>query len=134
MNINVAALMTTRWIARRLSRPTASTRSSSRDCAKATSTRSPRRRACRSEGPGRRAVAAQWYGREAVRAELGPRDVRVFAEINQVPYLSRDEVIDPRGGIPRRRRRLIDLGLALDRSWLDEGPPTIAALRERGMR
>ena len=28
---------------------------------------------------------------------------------------------------------VIDLGLSLDRSWLTEGPPTIAALRERGL-
>ena len=28
---------------------------------------------------------------------------------------------------------MIDLGLSLDRSWLDDGPPTIAALRERGL-
>ena len=28
---------------------------------------------------------------------------------------------------------MIDLGLSLDRSWLTDGPPTIAALRERGL-
>jgi dihydropteroate synthase len=59
--------------------------------------------------------------------------VRVFAEINDVQTLSREQVIDRAEAYRAEGADVIDLGLSLDRSWLAEGPPTIAALRERGL-
>jgi dihydropteroate synthase-like protein len=134
MNITVAALMTTRWIARRLELPDGVDRivlpglvEGDVD-ALAEATGLPVEK-----GPVDVLSLPEWYGREAVRAELGPRDVRVFAEINQVPYLSRDEIVARAEAFRAAGADVVDLGLALDRSWLEEGPATIAELRERGI-
>ena len=134
MNISVAALMTTRWIAKRLSAPPGVDNivipglcEGDVDTLRQ-ATGLPVRK-----GPADIRALPEWYGREAVRAQLGPRDVRVFAEINDVQSLSRNEVIDRALAYQAAGADVIDLGLSLDRSWLTEGPPTIAALRERGL-
>src|SRR6202012_2507306 len=62
-----------------------------------------------------------------------PRDVRVFAEINDVQSLTGEQVVDRAEYYRAAGADVIDLGLSLDRSWLTDGPPTIAALRERGL-
>jgi dihydropteroate synthase len=134
MNITVAALMTTRWIAKRLEPPSGVDQIVIPGLCEgdveaiADATGLPVQK-----GPADVLSLPQWYGREAIRAELGPRDVRVFAEINQVPYLSRDEVIAQAEAYREAGADVVDLGLALDRSWLEGGPATIAALRERGI-
>ena len=134
MNISVAALMTTRWIARRLEVPSGVDNivipglCEGDVDALEQATGLPVRK-----GPADVRSLPEWYGRAAVRAELGPRDVRVFAEINDVQTLSREQVIDRAEAYRAEGADVIDLGLSLDRSWLAEGPPTIAALRERGM-
>jgi len=134
MNITVAALMTTRWIARRLELPDGVDRIVLPGLVEgdvdtlAEATGLPVEK-----GPVDVLSLPEWYGREAVRAELGPRDVLVFAEINQVPYLSRDEIVARAEAFRAAGADVVDLGLALDRSWLDEGPATIAELRERGI-
>ncbi len=134
MNISVAALMTTRWIAKRL-RPPPGVDSivipglcegDVETLAQATGL--PVRK-----GPADVRTLPEWYGREAVRAQLGPRDVRVFAEINDVQSLSRQQIIGRAQGYRAAGADVIDLGLSLDRSWLADGPPTIAALRECGL-
>lgn len=134
LNITVAALMTTHWIARRLELPGGVDRIVIPGLCEgdvdviAQATGLPVEK-----GPVDVLCLPEWYGREAIRAQLGPRDIRVFAEINQVPYLSRDEVIARAEAFRAAGADVVDLGLALDRSWLDEGPATIAALRERGI-
>ena len=134
MNISVAALMTTRWIAKRLSAPAGVDEIVIPGLCEgdvdtlAQATGLPVRK-----GPVDVRALPEWYGREAVRAQLGPRDVRVFAEINQVPSLTREQVIDRADAYRCAGADVIDLGLSLDRSWLAEGPATIAALRERGL-
>jgi dihydropteroate synthase len=134
MNISVAALMTTRWIAKRLEVPTGVDNivipglcEGDVDALRQ-ATGLPVRK-----GPADVRALPEWYGREAVRAELGPRDVRVFAEINDVQSLAREQVIDRAQAYQAAGADVIDLGLSPDRSWLTEGPPTIAALRERGL-
>jgi dihydropteroate synthase len=134
MNISVAALMTTRWIAKRLTAPEGV------DgivipglCEGDVDTLQEATGLPVRKGPADVRALPEWYGREAIRAELGPRDVRVFAEINQVPSLSREQVIDRALAYRAAGADVIDLGLSLDRSWLTEGPPTIAALREHGL-
>jgi dihydropteroate synthase-like protein len=134
MNITVAALMTTRWIARRLETPDGVDRIVIPGlCEGDVETIAEATGLPVEKGPADILSLPEWYGREAVRAELGPRDVRVFAEINQVPYMERDEVIARAEAFRAAGADVVDLGLALDRSWLDEGPATIAALRERGI-
>ena len=134
MNISVAALMTTRWIAKRLSAPEGVDNivipglCEGDVDALQQATGLPVRK-----GPADVRALPEWYGREAVRAQLGPRDVRVFAEINDVQSLSREQVIDRALGYQDAGADVIDLGLSLDRPWLAEGPATIAALRELGL-
>jgi dihydropteroate synthase len=134
MNISVAALMTTRWIARRLKVP------SGVDnivipglCEGDVDTLQQATGVAVRKGPADVRVLPEWYGREAVRAELGARDIRVFAEINGVQSLSREQVVEQADALRAAGADVIDLGLSLDRSWLTDGPPTIAALRERGL-
>jgi len=134
MNISVAALMTTRWIARRLSVPAGVDgivipglcEGDVDTLAQATGL--PVRK-----GPADVRALPEWYGRAALRAQLGPRDVRVFAEINDVQSLSREQVIGRAQAYRAAGADVIDLGLSLGRPWLAEGPSTIAALRERGL-
>jgi dihydropteroate synthase len=134
MNISVAALMTTRWIAKRLSVPAGVDNivipglCEGDVDALAQAAGLPVRK-----GPADVRALPEWYGREAIRAELGQRDVRVFAEINDVESLSREQVIDRALAYHADGADVIDLGLSLERPWLDEGPGTIAALRERGL-
>ena len=134
MNISVAALMTTRWIARRLEVPDGVDNIVIPGlCEGDVDTLQQATGLPVRKGPADVRALPEWYGREAIRAELGPRDVRVFAEINDVQSLSREQVIDRAEGYRAEGADVIDLGLSLDRSWLTEGPPTIAALRERGL-
>jgi dihydropteroate synthase len=134
MNISVAALMTTRWIAKRLSTPEGVDRIVIPGlCEGDVDTLQQATGLPVRKGPADVRALPEWYGREAVRAELGPRDVRVLAEINDVQSLTREQVIDRALAYQADGADVIDLGLSLDRSWLTEGPPTIAALRERGL-
>ncbi|MBV9817049.1 MAG: hypothetical protein JOZ07_01710 [Solirubrobacterales bacterium] len=134
MNISVAALMTTRWIAKRLAAPEGIDNIVIPGLCEGDvdvlqqATGLPVRK-----GPADVRALPEWYGREAIAAELGPRDVKVFAEINQVPALTREQVIEQAEAYRASGADVIDLGLSLDRSWLQEGPATIAALRERGL-
>jgi len=134
MNISVAALMTTRWIARRLKVPPGVDSIVIPGlCEGDVDTLQQATGLPVRKGPADVRALPEWYGREAVRAQLGPRDVRVFAEINDVQSLSRDQLIDRAQAYREDGADVVDLGLSLDRSWLQDGPPTIAALRERGL-
>jgi dihydropteroate synthase-like protein len=134
MNISVAALMTTRWIAKRLSTPDGVDNIVIPGlCEGEVDTLQQATGLPVRKGPADVRALPEWYGREAVRAELGPRDVRVFAEINGVQSLTREQVVDRALAYREAGADVIDLGLSLDRSWLTDGPPTIAALRERGL-
>lgn len=134
LNISVAALMTTRWITKRLSVPEGVDNIVLPGLCEgdvdtlAQATGLPVRK-----GPVDVRALPEWYGREAIKAQLGQRDVRVFAEINDVEALSREQVIDRALAYRADGADVVDLGLSLERPWLDAGPPTIAALRERGL-
>jgi dihydropteroate synthase len=134
MNISVAALMTTRWIAKRLKTPEGVDNIVIPGlCEGDVDTLQQATGLPVRKGPADVRALPEWYGREAVRAELGPRDVRVFAEINDVQSLTREQVVDRALAYREDGADVIDLGLSLDRSWLTDGPTTIAALREHGL-
>ncbi|MBO0769247.1 MAG: hypothetical protein J2O48_11250 [Solirubrobacterales bacterium] len=134
MNISVAALMTTRWIAKRLKLPDGVEEIVIPGL-------------CQGEvdelqqvvgvpvrkGPADIRALPEWYGAEAIRAELGPRDVRVFAEINDVQSLTREQLLDRALAYRAAGADVIDLGLGLGRPWLEQGPAAIGALREHGL-
>jgi dihydropteroate synthase len=134
MNISVAALMTTRWIAKRLDIPAGVDNVVIPGlCEGDVDTLQQATGLPVRKGPADVRALPEWYGREAIKAQLGQRDVRVFAEINDVEALSREQVIDRALAYRADGADVIDLGLSLDRPWLAEGPPTIVALRERGL-
>src|ERR1700729_3487124 len=121
MNIQVAALMTTRWIARRLTPPPGVDNIVIPGlCEGDVDTLEQAIGLPVRKGPVDVRLLPEWYGREAIRAELGPRDVRVFAEINDVQSLSRDQVIDRALAYRAEGADVIDLGLSLDRPWLTD--------------
>jgi dihydropteroate synthase-like protein len=133
MKITVAALMTTEWIARRLEVPEAVTRIMIPGmCEGAIEALSERFGIPAVKGPADLKALPSWFGREDARASYGERDIRVFAEINHVPRLERDEVLGLAGYYRDAGADVIDLGLSLGRTWLDDGPAVIAELRAQG--
>ena len=133
MKITVAALMTTEWIARRLEVPEAVTRIMIPGmCEGAIESLSERFGIPAVKGPADLKALPSWFGREDARASYGERDIRVFAEINHVPRLERDEVLGLAGYYRDAGADVIDLGLSLGRTWLDDGPEVIAELRAQG--
>ncbi|MFL5973557.1 MAG: DUF6513 domain-containing protein [Solirubrobacterales bacterium] len=133
MKITVAALMTTEWIARRLEVPEAATKIMIPGlCQGETDVLAERFGITVEKGPADLKQLPSWFGQADARATYGRRDVRVFAEINHVPRLSRERILDAAGYYRDAGADVIDLGLSLDRHWLDAGPAVIAELRERG--
>jgi dihydropteroate synthase-like protein len=133
MKITVAALMTTEWIARFLEVPETVTKVMIPGlCQGETDVLADRFGIPVEKGPADLKQLPSWFGQADARATYGARDVRVFAEINHVPQLSRDRILELAGYYRDAGADVIDLGLSLDRRWLDEGPAVIAELRERG--
>jgi hypothetical protein len=133
MKITVAALMTTTWIAGRLEPPEAITRIMIPGlCEGETDVLAERFGVPVEKGPADLKRLPSWFGQADARASYGERDIRVFAEINHVPRLSREQILEIAGRYRDAGADVIDLGLSLDRRWLDEGPAVIAELRERG--
>src|SRR5262249_51530258 len=71
------------------------------------------------------------FGQADARSRYGARDIRVFAEINNVPYLDRDAIIAAASYYRDADADVIDLGLSLDRDWREHGPEIIAELKQR---
>jgi dihydropteroate synthase-like protein len=133
MKITVAALMTTDWIARRLDVPDGATRIMIPGmCEGEVEVISERFGIPAEKGPADLKALPVWFGREDARASYGERDIRVFAEINHVPRLDRDEIFAIAEYYRDAGADVIDLGLSLGRTWLDEGPRVIAELRDAG--
>ncbi len=133
MKITVAALMTTNWIARFLEPPEAVTRIMIPGlCEGETDVLAERFGIPVEKGPADLKQLPSWFGQADARAGYGARDIRVFAEINHVPRLSRDRILELAGYYRDAGADVIDLGMSLGRRWLDEGPGVIAELRERG--
>jgi dihydropteroate synthase-like protein len=133
MKITVAALMTTSWLARRLEVPEAVTKIMIPGLVEGeTDQLSERFGVPVEKGPADLKRLPSWFGQADARASYGPRDIRVFAEINHVPRLSRDRILELAGYYREAGADVIDLGLSLERRWLDEGPAVISELRDRG--
>ena len=133
MKITVAALMTTDWIAKRLELPDGVTKVVIPGlCEGETDVIADRVGVPVEKGPGDLKRIPSWFGQADARADFGARDIRVFAEINHVPRLSREQILEQATYYRDAGADVIDLGLSLGRRWLDEGPAIIAELRERG--
>jgi dihydropteroate synthase-like protein len=133
MRITVAALMTTEWIAKRLEVPDSVTRIMIPGmCEGEVDVIGERVGVPAEKGPPDLKALPSWFGQADARTSYGERDVRVFAEINHVPRLDRDQIFELAEYYSDAGADVIDLGLSLGRNWLDEGPRVIAELRDAG--
>src|ERR671930_1662633 len=133
MKITVAALMTPGWIAKRLEVPPNVTRIMIPGlCEGDPAVLSEQFDPPAEKGPADLKRLPAFFGQADARSRYGARDVRVFAEINNVPHLDRERILAAARYYRGAGADVIDLGLSLDRRWLDEGPEVIADLRQRG--
>jgi dihydropteroate synthase-like protein len=133
MKISVAALMTTEWIARRLEVPQGVTSIMIPGmCEGEVDVLSEHFGLPAEKGPADLKALPAWFGQADARSGYGERDIRVFAEINHVPRLDRDRIFELAQYYRDAGADVIDLGLSLGRSWLQEGPRVIAELRDAG--
>ena len=133
MKITVAALMTPAWIARFLHLPDDVTRIMIPGlCEGDPSILAEHFGIAAEKGPADIKELPHFFGQADVRTAYGPRDIRVFAEINNVPHLERGDILESAEHYRSAGADVIDLGLSLDRDWLEDGPATIAELRARG--
>src|SRR5919108_3102080 len=94
MKITVAALMPTQWIARFLKPPDGVTRIMIPGLCEGDVEVIVEKFGIPAEkGPNDLKELPVYFGRADTRAAYGDRDIRVFAEINNVPRLSRDEIL-----------------------------------------
>src|ERR687896_2432799 len=133
MKITVAALMTPDWIARRLEVPPEVTRIMIPGlCEGDPAVLTEQFDVPAEKGPGDLKRLPAFFGQADARSRYGARDIRIFAEINNVPYLDRERIVEAAGYYRDAGADVIDLGLSLDRNWLNEGPEVIAELKARG--
>jgi dihydropteroate synthase-like protein len=133
MRITVAALMTPAWIAKRLELPEGVTRIMIPGlCEGDPEVLAEQFGIPAEKGPADLKRLPAFFGQADARSRYGARDIRVFAEINNVPRLDRDQILAAATYYRDAGADVIDLGLSLDRNWLDEGPEVIADLKARG--
>ncbi len=133
MKITVAALMTVGWITRRLEVSPEVTRIMIPGlCQGDVSELAEHFDVPAEKGPADLKRLPAHFGQADARSRYGARDIRVFAEINNVPYLGREQIFEAANYYRDAGADVIDLGLSLDRNWLDEGPDVIRELKARG--
>jgi dihydropteroate synthase-like protein len=133
MKITVAALMTPDWIAKRLEVPSGVTRIMIPGlCEGDPEVLTERFDVAAEKGPADLKRLPAFFGQADARSRYGGRDVRVFAEVNNVPHLDPQRILERATYYREAGADVIDLGLSLDRNWLDEGPEVIADLKARG--
>src|SRR3954464_4088923 len=133
MKITVAALMTPAWIAKRLELPVGVTRILIPGlCEGDPAVLSEQFGVPAEKGPADLKRLPAFFGQADARSRYGARDIRVFAEINNVAHLDREQILAAAGYYRDAGADVIDLGLSLDRDWHDEGPGVIAELRAAG--
>jgi dihydropteroate synthase-like protein len=132
LRITVAALMTTTWIARHLP--------GVQDCARIVipglcegDVRAIEDRwgVKAEKGPDDLRDLPEHFGQAALREEYGAHDIRIFAEINNVPYLSREEVVRAAEYYRRSGADVVDLGCSLERRF-DDVAEVIGLLKGQG--
>ena len=133
MKITVAALMTPAWIAKRLELPEGVTRIMIPGlCEGDPEVIGEELGVPAEKGPADLKRLPGFFGQADARSRYGARDIKVFAEINNVARLDREQIVEAASYYRDAGADVIDLGLSLDRTWLDEGPEVIADLKARG--
>src|SRR3954463_11536662 len=133
MKITVAALMTADWIARRLEVPPGVTRIMIPGMCQGDPAVLSEHFDVRAEkGPADLKRLPAFFGQADARSRYGGRGSRAFAEVNNGAPLDRERIVKRAAYYRSSGADVIDLGLSLDRDWLDEGPGVIADLKARG--
>jgi dihydropteroate synthase len=120
LGISVAALMTTSWIARHL----AVDKSVERIlipglCEGDVHVIEDGLSVKVEKGPPDLRDLPEYFGGAEIRRDYGAYDIRIFAEINNVPYLSREHILSEADHFARSGADVIDLGCSLDRKFTD---------------
>src|ERR687887_781345 len=113
MRITVAALMTADWIARRLEVPDGVTRIMIPGlCQGDPAVLSERFDVPAEKGPADLKRLPAFFGQADARLRYGARDIRVFAEINNVPHLDRERILETASYYRDAGADVVDLGLS----------------------
>jgi dihydropteroate synthase-like protein len=132
LRITVAALMTTAWIAKHLTEVAGVDRVVIPGLCEGDVREIEDRWTVKAEkGPADLRDLPEHFGQKAFREEYGGHDIRIFAEINNVPYLAREEVMRLAEYYRASGADVIDLGCSLDRKFEDVGE-VVSLLRARG--
>jgi dihydropteroate synthase-like protein len=132
LRITVAALMTTPWIARHLADVAGVERIIIPGLCEGDVREIEDRWAVKAEkGPADLRDLPEYFGQRALREEYGGHDIRIFAEINNVPYLAREAIVRQAEYYRGSGADVIDLGCALDRKF-DDVAEVVGLLKARG--
>ncbi|MBI4391331.1 MAG: hypothetical protein HY575_05550 [candidate division NC10 bacterium] len=132
MRISVAALMTTPWITKHLPSADGFDRILIPGLCEGDVRVIEDRFGVKAEkGPADLRDLPEYFGQAALREEYGAYDIRIFAEINNVPYLPREEVLRLAQYFRESGADVIDLGCSLDRKF-DDAAEVIGLLKARG--
>jgi dihydropteroate synthase-like protein len=133
LRITVAALMTTPWIARHLPAADGVERILIPGLCEGDVRVIEDRAGVRVEkGPADLRDLPEYFGQAALRETYGGHDIRIFAEINNVPYLAREEVVRQAEYYRESGADVIDLGCSLDRKF-EDAAEVVALLKGRGL-
>jgi dihydropteroate synthase-like protein len=134
LKITVAALMTTPWIARFVEIPAGTDLVMIPGLCEGDPAVIAEKLGVRViKGPKDLREIPAWFGHEAVAREYGEWDIEICAEINNVPRLSRDEILTNARYYRDSGADVIDLGLTPGRAY-PELADTVRALVDVGMR
>lgn len=132
LRISVAALMTTPWIAKHLPSADGFERIMIPGLCEGDLRVIEDRFGVKVEkGPADLRDLPEYFGQAALREEYGAYDIRIFAEINNVPYVSREEVLRWAQYFRESGADVIDLGCSLDRKFEDVAE-VVGLLKDRG--
>ncbi len=134
LRITVAALMTTSWIAKHLTGVAGSERIVIPGlCEGDVRAIEDRWGVPAEKGPADLRDLPEHFGQATLKEEYGAHDILIFAEINNVPYLSREEVVRAADYYRQGGADVVDLGCSLDRKF-DDVAGVVGLLKERGFR
>jgi len=132
LRISVAALMTTPWISKHLQSAEGFDRILIPGLCEGDVRVIEDRFGVKTEkGPADLRDLPEYFGQAALREEYGAYDIRIFAEINNVPYMPREEVLRRAHYFRENGADVIDLGCSLDRKF-EDAAEVIGLLKAQG--
>ncbi len=134
LRISVAALMTTPWISKHLPSAEGFDRIMIPGLCEGDVRVVEDRFAVKVEkGPADLRDLPEYFGRAALREEYGAYDIQIFAEVNNVPYMPREDILGWARYFRKSGADVIDLGCSLDRKF-EDAAEVIGLLKNEGFR